>query len=302
MAREELDRRIQELEESVPVWDRLSEPDDADRGRLERVALRLWRAGLPQILLGAALTVGAIGLLPMTGYTLVRAADARLAQVVRQHVPDADRMTQDDIIAGATVGAQTLRFAAEVVRRPMPDDTLSWLGRLSFDTPVLVRGDRVAALKDLVRLLGDLPADERLTRLDWLVTLSAETTNPHSGLAHGLEALSRMPLELRRQLLAANAATLKSVIRLLQERSAAEMTLTSLDKILADEKAKLAEQIAGRRAALDVVKARHAAVSAIGATCAGPWHRFETCTTAVLATDGNRGSMQTGSQRNGSRD
>lgn len=299
MAKEDLDRRIRELEESVPAWDRISEPDDADRGRLERLALRLWRAGLPHVLLGATLAVGAVGLLPVAGYNLVSAADARLAGVVREHVHGADRMVQDDLIAGATVGAQALRFVAEVVRRPIPDDTLSWLGRLSFDTPALVRGDRVAALKDLVRLLGDLPAPERLARLDWLVTLAAETTNPHSGLAHGLEALSKAPLELRRQLLAADAATLKSIIRLLQDRDAAGLTLTSLEKALAIEKGKLDSEIAGRRAALDAVKARHAAVSAIGATCAGPWQRFETCTAAVLAPDDSRATRL---RRGGSRD
>lgn len=299
MAGEDLDRRIRELEKSVPVWDRLSDPDDADRGRLGRLAVRLWRAGLPQMLLGAALTVGAIGLLPMAGYSLVSAADARLARVVRGHVPDADRMTQDDLIAGATVGARAMRFVAELVQSPTPDDTLSWLGRLSLSTPALVRGDRIATLKDLVRLLGDLPADERLARLDWLVTLAAQTTDPHSGLAHGLEALSKAPLELRRQLLAADAATLKSIIRLLQDRSAAGLTLASLDKALAAEKDNLDREIASRRAALDAVKARHAAVSAIGATCAVPWQRFETCTSTVLAPDGSR---PTRSRGGGSRD
>ena len=298
MAQEDLDRRIRELEKSVPVWDRIGEPDDADRGRLGRLALRLWRAGLPQMLLGAALTVGAIGLLPMAGYSLVSAADARLARVVRGHVPDAERMAQDDLIAGATVGAQALRFVAEVVQSPTPDDTLSWLGRLSFDTPTLVRDDRVAALKDLVRLLGDLPVDERLARLDWLVTLAAQTANPHSGLAHGLEALSKAPLELRRQLLASDAATLKSIIRLLQDRNAAGLTLASLDTALAAEKDNLDREIAARRAALDAAKARHAAISAIGATCAAAWQRFETCTATVLAPNGSR---QARSQRGGSR-
>lgn len=290
MAREDLDRRIQELEESVPVWDRLSEPDDADRGRLGRLALRLWRAGLPQILLGAALTVGAIGLLPMTGYTLVRAADARLAQVVRAHVPSADLMTHDSLVAAASVGKQAVSLVAEIIRNPIPDDTLSWLGRLSFNTPALVRGDRVAALKDLVRLLGNLSANERLARLDWLVTLSGETTDPHSGLAHGLEALSKAPLELRRQLLAADAATLKSLIRLLQDRSGAGLTLASLEKALVAEKEVLDRNIASRRVALEAVKARHASEAAIGSTCAASWKRFEACTTSVLAPGGNLGS------------
>ena len=273
MAKEDLDRRIRELEESVPAWDRISEPDDADRGRLERLALRLWRAGLPHVLLGATLAVGAIGLLPVAGYNLVNAADARLARVVRAHLPDADRMAQDDLLGGAAVGAQALSLVAEVVRNPVPDNTLSWLGRLSFDTPALVRGDRVAALKDMVRLLGDLPAAERLARLDWLVTLAAETTNPHSGLAHGLEALSRLPLDLRKQLLASDAATLNSIIGALRDRGA---------KALAAEKDDLDREVARRRAVLDAVKARHAAVAAIGATCADPWRRFETCTAAVL--------------------
>lgn len=299
MAREDLDRRIRELEESVPSWDRLSEPGDADRGRLGRLALRLWRAGLPQMLLGAALAVGVIGLLPMTGYSLVSAADARLARVVRGHVSDAERMTQDDLIAGASVGAQALSFVVEVVRSPVPDNNLSWLGRLSFDTPALVRGDRVAALKDLVRLLGDLPAEERLARLDWLVTLAAETTNPHSGLAHGLEALSKAPLELRRQLLATDAATLKSLIRLLQDRNAAGLTLASLDKALAAEKDNLDREISSRRAALDAVKALHAAAAAIGSTCAATWQRFEACTAAVLVPEGSR---PTRPRRGGSRD
>lgn len=288
MAKEDLDRRIRELEESVPAWDRISEPDDADRGRLERLALRLWRAGLPHVLLGATLAVGAIGLLPVAGYNLVNAADARLARVVRAHLPDADRMAQDDLLAGAAVGAQALSLVAEVVRNPVPDNTLSWLGRLSFGTPALVRGDRVAALKDMVRLLGDLPAPERLARLDWLVTLAAETTNPHSGLAHGLEALSRLPLDLRRQLLTGDAATLKSIIGALRDRGTAGLTLAVLDKALAAEKDELDREVARRRAALDAVKARHAAAVAIGATCGDPWRRFETCTTAVLAAPAAR--------------
>lgn len=288
MTQENLDRRIRELEKSVPVWDRLSEPDDADRGRLGRTALRLWRAGLPQMLLGAALAVGAVGLVPMTGYSLVSAADARLASVVRTHLPDADRMSQDDLLAGATVGALALRLVAEVVRSPVPDDTLSWIGRLSFATPALVRGDRVAAFADLIRLLGDLPANERLARLDWLVTLAAETSNPHSGLAHGLEALSKLPLDLRRQLLFDDAATLKSIISLLQHRSAAGLTLASLDKALAAEKDELDREVARRRLALDAVKARHAAAAAIGATCAAAWQRFEACTTTVLSPHGTR--------------
>lgn len=299
MSREDLDRRILELEKSVPLWDRLSEPDDADRGRMGRVVVRLWRAGLPQMMLGAGLTLGVIGLLPMTGYTLVSAADARLARVVRGHVPGAHQMTQDDLVVGATVGAQALRFVADVVRRPMPDDTLSWLGRLSFDTPVLVRGDRIAALQDLVRLLGDLPADERLARLDWLVTLAAQTTDPHSGLAHGLEALSKAPLELRRQMLAADAATLKALIRLTQDRSASGLTLADIEKALSTEKDNLDREIAVRRAAIDAAKARHAAVSAIGATCAAPWQRFEICTATVLGPDRARPLVR---RNGGSRD
>jgi hypothetical protein len=299
MAREDLDRRILELEKSVPLWDRLGEPDDADRGRLGRVALRLWRAGLPQMMLGAGLALGGMGLMPMTGYTLVSAADARLARVVRGHVPGAHHMTQDDLIVGATVGAQALRFVAEVVRSPMPDDTLSWLGRLSFDTPTLVRGDRVAALRDLVRLLGDLPATERLARLDWLVTLAAQTTDPHSGLAHGLEALSKAPLELRRQMLAADAATLKALIRLIQDRSASGLTLADIEKALSTEKDNLDREIAVRRAAIDAAKARHAAVSAIGATCAAPWQRFEICTATVLGPDRARPPIR---RNSGSRD
>lgn len=288
MAKADLDRRIRELEESVPAWDRISEPDDADRGRLERLALRLWRAGLPHVLLGATLAVGAIGLLPVAGYNLVSAADARLARVVRAHLPDADRMAQDDLLVGATIGAQALSLVAEVVRNPVPDNTLSWLGRLSFDTPPLVRGDRVAALKDMVRLLGDLPAAERLARLDWLVTLAAETTNPHSGLAHGLEALSRLPLDLRKQLLAGDAATLNSIIGALRDRAAAGLTLAGLDKALAADKDEIDREVARRRTALDAVKARHAAVAAIGATCADPWRRFEICTAAVLAAPAAR--------------
>lgn len=288
MAREDLDRRIRELEKGVPVWDRIGEPDDVDRGRLGRLAVRLWRAGLPQMVVGAALAMGAIGLLPMTGYTFVSGADARLARVVRGHVPNAERMTQDDLIASATVGAQVVSLVADLVRDPIPADPLSWLGRLSFNTPMLVRGDRVAALKDLVRLLGDLPVEERLARLDWLVTLAAETTDPHSGLAHGLEALSKAPRDLRRQLLAADAETLKSIIRLLQDRSAAGLTLASLDKVLTTEKDNLDGEIAARRAAIDAAKVRHAAVSAIGATCAAQWQRFAICTATVLGPDRTR--------------
>lgn len=288
MAREDLDRRIRELEKCVPIWDRIGEPEDVDRGRLGRLAFRFWRAGLPQMVVGAALAMGAIGILPMTGYTLVSGADARLARVVRGHVPDADRITQDDLIASATVGAQVVSLVGDLIRNPIPADPLSWIGRLSFTTPVLVRGDRVAALKDLVRLLGDLPAPERLARLDWLVTLAAETTDPHSGLAHGLEALSRMPLELRRQLLAADAETLKSIIRLLQDRNAAGSALASLDKILANEKDNLDREIAARRAAIDATKVRHAAVSAIGTSCATQWQRFALCTATVLGPDRTR--------------
>lgn len=290
MSREDLDRRIRELEKSVPAWDRLSEPGDADRGRLGRMALRLWRAGLPQMVFGAALAVGVVGLLPMTGYTLVSAADARLAQVVRGHIPDADLMTRANLVVAASVGEQAVNLVAEIIRNPIPDDTLSWLGRLSFNTPALVRGDRVAALKELVRLLANLPANELLARLDWLVTLSGETTDPHSGLAHGLEALSKAPLELRRQLLAADAATLKSLIRLLQDRSGSGLTLASLEKALAAEKQDLDRDIASRRVALEAVKARHAAEAAIGSTCGASWKRFEACTTSVLAPDGNLGS------------
>lgn len=293
MGEDVLDRRIRELEESVPVWERISEPSDVDRNLLQRLALRLWRAGLPQMLLGGALVAGAIGFLPMTGYSLVNAADARLARVVRAHLPDADRMVQDELVAGAAVGAKALALVVEVVRNPVPSDTLSWLGRLSFDTPALVRGDRIVALKDLVRLLGDLPADKRLERLDWLVTLAAETTNPHSGLAHGLEALSKLPVELRRQLLAADGATLKSLIRLMQDRSAADLTMASLEKAIAAEKDSLDREITSRRAALGIVKARYAAVAAIGAACALTWQRFEACTNTVLSPDGRRGPIQT---------
>ncbi|PZR84743.1 MAG: hypothetical protein DI537_32045 [Stutzerimonas stutzeri] len=286
MAREDLDRRIHELEKSVPLWDRLTEPDDANRGRLQRLAVRLWRAGLPHIMLGAALVLGAIGLLPMTGYTLVSAADAQLARVVRTHVRDTDRMIQDEVIANAAVGQKTLRFVAEVARSPIPDDTLSWLGRLSFNTPLLVRGDRLDALKDVVRLLGDLPVEERLQRLDWLVTLAAATADPRSGFAHGLEALSKLPLEIRQQLLTADAATLRSIIKSLQGHNAARLTITSLDQILGDEKDKLDQEIADRRRSIDAVKARFAAVSAIGAVCAAPWRRFEACTRQTLVPDG----------------
>uniref|UniRef100_A0A9E7ZJ98 Uncharacterized protein n=1 Tax=Bosea sp. NBC_00436 TaxID=2969620 RepID=A0A9E7ZJ98_9HYPH len=61
-----------------------------------------------------------------------------------------------------------------------------------------------------------------------------------------------------------------------------------LDKALAAEKDQLDREIARRRAGLDAVKARHAVVAAIGATCADPWRRFEICTTAVLAAPAAR--------------
>ena len=283
MSKDELDQRIRELEESVPLWERLSEPDDVERSILQRLALRLWRAGLPQILFGVALSAIAVGVLPWTGYDLVSAPDARLARTLRAHLPDADRLPAKDLLVRAAIGERALGLVVDVVSDPVPADPLSWTGRLSFQTPPLVRADRAAALKDLARLLGDLPRNERLARLDWLVTLAAETTNPHSGLAHGLEALSRLPVELRRQLLAGDVATLKSLIRLLQERNAAALTLESLDKALAAEKGNLDRELARRRDALDAVKARHAEVSGIGAACSATWRRFEACTSVVLA-------------------
>jgi len=64
-----------------------------------------------------------------------QSSDARLAQVVRGHVTDANLMTQDSLVAAASVGEGSVSLVAEIIRNPIPDDTLSWLGRLSFNTP-----------------------------------------------------------------------------------------------------------------------------------------------------------------------
>ncbi|AMJ61594.1 hypothetical protein [Bosea sp. PAMC 26642] len=285
MSKDELDRRIRELEASVPLWKRIFVPEDAQRTVVERLMIKLWAMGLPQALIGAAITLAGIAALPSTGVTLVSSVDARLAAVVRAHLPDADRLAPNDLMARISVGDRAVKFVRDVVGEPLPPDTLSWIGRLSFKTPPLVRGDRAEALADIVRLLGDLPTAERLTRLDWLVTFAAETSNPHSGLAHALQALSSLPVALRQQLLFGDAAELKGIIRLKQERDANRASLGSVEQDLSAETIRLAQETARRRNTLDLVKQRYASVSAIGATCAAQWQRFDACTTGVLSSE-----------------
>lgn len=282
-----LDERLRELDRQVPWYRRINKPSDADRSAASLMLVNAWAAGLPKILIGMIATIVlSVALLWLGGWRVVKLSDARLVSAIRTNIPNADSITENAAIARATALEKELSLLSELIADPVPVETFSWIGRLSFATPPLVRGDRIAALKDLVRLLGDAPPNDRIARLDWLVTLALSAQDARTGLGHALNALSQLPQAVRIEIMADRAAKFSAVAKALGERPASEANLRSLDEELANRQAGLDAEIAKRRSSIEAVRLRNSQVSGIGTTCAAPWRQFDLCARKVLGEGG----------------
>ena len=198
------------------------------RDRLERSLRERLRAGgrprradpryarpvvltIPQAVRAILVILIAGGILTQSGFALLglrpaNSADLRLATVVRAAVPDADALSQDDLVARLAVPRAVGELLAPLAATD-PARTIvgpqSWLGGFLNGPPVVTTAKRMRELGDLATALASMPERDRSDLITSLLDLYLATRDPSSRTI--IEVVGALPRRQRDSLAGSEA-------------------------------------------------------------------------------------------------